>query len=129
LCFVNHAGGSGPVAAFVAAARRRGVSMPFVPCVAVITDRESLMVLERFPGLVVDPEVRRSVLDATDGREAGITAAVDEAMRMLAIEGVVGVNLSGSATAGPEEESATIMDQVATRIRERWPVSGAAPPR
>jgi 5,10-methylenetetrahydrofolate reductase len=122
-CFVNHAGGSGPVAAFVAAARGRGVTIPFIPCVAVITDRESLMVLERFPGLVVDPEVRRSVLEATDGREAGVTAAVDEALRMLAIEGVAGVNLSGSATAGPEDESAAIMDEVADRIRERLGVS------
>lgn len=123
-CFVNHAGGSRPVADFVAAARRLGVTIPFIPCVAVITDLESLVVLERFPGLVIDPEVRRSVLQAGDGREAGITAAVEEALRMLAIEGVVGVNLSGSATAGPEEESAAIMDDVAARIRQRLAVSG-----
>ena len=87
------------------------------PCVAVITDVESLVVLERFPGLVVDPEVRRSVLEADDGRAAGIAAAVLEARRMLAIDGVVGVNLSGSATAGPETESAAIMAEVAETLR------------
>jgi 5,10-methylenetetrahydrofolate reductase len=125
-CFVNHAGGSGPVGDFVAAARRRGVTMPFIPCVAVITDLPSLVVLERFPGLVLDPAVRRAVLEAADGRAAGISAAVEEAVRMLAIEGVVGVNLSGSATAGPEEESAAIMDDVAARIRQRVPVRRAA---
>lgn len=119
VCFVNHAGGSAGVARFVAAARRSGVTMPFVPCVAVITDVESLLVLERFPGLVIDPALRRSVLDAADGRAAGISAAVEEAMRMLAIEGVAGVNLSGSATAGPELESARIMADVAAAIRER----------
>jgi methylenetetrahydrofolate reductase (NADPH) len=118
-CFVNHAGGSEAVARFVAAARRRGVTIPFIPCVAVITDLESLVVLERFPGLVIDPTVRRAVLQAADGRETGIAAAVDEAVRMLGIDGVVGVNLSGSATAGPEEESAAIMDEVARRLRER----------
>jgi len=130
VCFVNHAGGSAPVATFVAAARERGVTIPFIPCVAVITDQASLLVLERFPGLVVDPDVRRAVLEATDGREAGITAAVDEAMRMLAIEGVAGINLSGSATAGPEAESAAIMDEVAARIRaRRVEVSAAEPSR
>lgn len=119
VCFVNHAGGSAGVATFVGAAQQLGVTMPFVPCVAVITDVESLVVLERFPGLVVDPELRRRVLEAADGRAAGIAAAVDEAERMLAIDGVVGVNLSGSATSGPEEESAAIMDEVAETIRRR----------
>ncbi|MGH9271074.1 MAG: methylenetetrahydrofolate reductase C-terminal domain-containing protein, partial [Ilumatobacteraceae bacterium] len=118
-CFVNHAGGADGVAQFVGAAREIGVTMPFVPCVAVITDVESLVVLERFPGLVVDPELRRAVLEADDGRAAGIAAAVQEAQRMLAIDGVVGVNLSGSATAGPETESAAIMAEVAATLRDR----------
>ncbi len=116
-CFVNHAGGADGVGRFVRAARAVGVTLPFVPCVAVITDVESLVVLERFPGLVVDPELRRSVLEADDGRAAGIAAAVQEARRMLAIDGVVGVNLSGSATAGPETQSAAIMAEVADRLR------------
>jgi len=118
VCFVNHAGGSAGVERFVVAARRRGVTIPFVPCVAVITDRASLVVLERFPGLVIDPALRQAVLDATDGRAVGIAAAIEEGLRMLRIEGVVGVNLSGSATSGPEHESARIMAEVATGIRE-----------
>ena len=118
-CFINHAGGSVGVARFVAAARAQGVTIPFLPCVAVITDRPSLTVLERFPGLVVDPVLRRTVLAAADGRAAGVAAAVDEALRMLAIDGVAGVNLSGSATAGPELESAAIMAEVAAAIRDR----------
>jgi len=125
VCFVNHAGGSAGVERFVTDARRRGVTIPFVPCVAVITDRASLAVLERFPGLVVDPALRRAVLGAADGRAAGIAAAIDEAARMLRIEGVAGVNLSGSATAGPEHESARIMAEVAAGVRERAP--GHAP--
>jgi 5,10-methylenetetrahydrofolate reductase len=119
VCFVNHAGGPAAVATFVDDARRAGVTMPFVACVAVITDATSLHALERFPGLVVDPEVRTRVLGASNGRAEGIAAAVDEAERMLAIDGVVGVDLSGSATAGPELESALIMAEVATAIRER----------
>jgi len=38
---------------------------------------------------------------------------------MLAIDGVVGVDLSGSATAGPELDSAAIMADVAAAVRAR----------
>jgi 5,10-methylenetetrahydrofolate reductase len=117
LCFVNHAGGPGPVASFVAAARAAGATLRFVPCVAVFTDAESLAVLERFPGLVLDPAERRRVMDSPDSRQEGVAAAVDQAERMLAIDGVVGVNLSGSACGGAEAESAAIMADVAAGIR------------
>ena len=40
-----------------------------------------------------------------------------QARQMLAIPGVVGVNLSGSATSGSEDESAAIMAEVARRLR------------
>ncbi|MET0327063.1 MAG: methylenetetrahydrofolate reductase, partial [Ilumatobacteraceae bacterium] len=102
---------------FVAAARAAGATLGFVPCVAVFTDVESLAVLQRFPGLVVDAAETRRVMASPDARQAGIDAAVDQAHRMLAIDGVIGVNLSGSATSGPELESAAIMAEVAARIR------------
>jgi 5,10-methylenetetrahydrofolate reductase len=117
LCIVNHAGGPGPVRDFVAACRALGVTMPFLPCVAVFTDARSAAVLQGFPGLVLEPDERRQVLTAADPREAGIRAAVAQAREMLAIPGVAGVNLSGSATSGPEEESAAIMAEVAARVR------------
>ena len=74
---------------------------------------------ERFPGLVVDPDGPQRVLASVDPRQTGIDVAVEQALAMLAIDGVVGVNLSGSATTGPELESAAIMAEVAGRIRER----------
>jgi 5,10-methylenetetrahydrofolate reductase len=126
-CFVNHAGGAAGVAAFVAAARRAGATMPFVPCVPVFTDLESLVVLERFPGVRIDPAVRRAVLDSSDTRATGIDAAVDVAEQMLRIDGVIGINLSGSATASSEADSAAIMDEVAARIRSRVSSSVAEP--
>jgi methylenetetrahydrofolate reductase (NADPH) len=119
VCFVNHAGGSDGVGRFVGAVREAGIEVDVIPCVAVFTDAESVRVLERFPGLVLDPAATQAVLEATDGREAGIGAAVDEARRMLAIDGVVGVNLSGAATSGSERDSAAIMAEVAGRLRER----------
>jgi 5,10-methylenetetrahydrofolate reductase len=119
VCFVNHAGGPGPVAGFVAAAREVGVSLAFIPCVAVFTDVMSAAVLEGFPGLVLDQHEREQVLGAPDPRRAGIDAAVAEAMQMLDIDGVVGINLSGAATSGSELESAAIMAEVAEGVRAR----------
>ena len=43
---------------------------------------------------------------------------------MLAIDGVVGVNLSGSATAGPETDSAAIMAEVAETLTRSVAVNG-----
>ena len=117
LCIVNHAGGPGPVRDFVAACRAIGVITPFVACVAVFTDAHSAAVLQGFPGLVLEPDECRQVLTAADPREAGILAAVAQAREMLAIPGVAGVNLSGSATSGPEDDSAAIMAEVAARLR------------
>jgi 5,10-methylenetetrahydrofolate reductase len=117
VCIINHAGGPETVHEFVAACRAVGVALPFLACVAVFTDAGSAAVLEGFPGLVLEHDERRRVLDSADPREAGIDAAVVQARQMLAIPGVVGVNLSGSATIGPEDESAAIMAEVARRLR------------
>jgi len=117
LCFVNHAGGVAAVSEFVAACRSAGATLGFVPCVAVFTDVQSLAVLNQFPGLVLDPAVTARVMGAADTRREGIDAAVDQAQAMLSIDGVVGVNLSGSATSGDELQSAAIMAEIAGRVR------------
>ena len=55
--------------------------------------------LQRFPGLHLDDAVVARVLAAPDPRAAGIAAAVAEARALLAVPGVVGVNLSGAGSA------------------------------
>jgi 5,10-methylenetetrahydrofolate reductase len=120
LCFVNHAGGPAAVAGFVTAARAVGATLPFVPCVPVFTDEGSAAVLSAFPGVEVDGHLVDRVLQASDPVEAGIAAAVEQALAMAAIDGVGGVNLSGGATSGPEHESAAIMAEVGRRLLDRW---------
>lgn len=117
VCFVNHAGGPAAVAAFVAAARAAGARLPFVACVAVFTDQASAAVLAGFPGLELEHGEVARVLGAPDPVQAGIEAAIGQARAMLAIDGVDGVNLSGSATGGSVEESAEIMATIATEVR------------
>jgi len=119
LCLVNHAGGPGPVADFVRAARAAGATIPFIPCVSVFTDEASAAVLTGFPGLSLEAGEVERVLGASDPVAAGIDAALGQARRMLSIEGVTGVNLSGAATAGSEEESAHIMATIGRELLAR----------
>jgi 5,10-methylenetetrahydrofolate reductase len=117
LCVLNHMSSPARVAAFVAAARAAGATLPFVAGVAVYTDGPSARLLQRFPGLHLDGAVVERVLAAPDPREAGIAAAVAEARALLAVSGVVGVNLSGSGSGRGEDEGARIKAEVAERVR------------
>jgi 5,10-methylenetetrahydrofolate reductase len=117
LCVLNHAGSPARVAGFVAAARAAGATLPFVAGVAVYTDERSARVLQRFPGLHLDDDRVERVLAAPDPRAAGIAAAVEEARALLAVDGVVGVNLSGMGSGRGEDDGARIKAAVATELR------------
>jgi 5,10-methylenetetrahydrofolate reductase len=106
------------VAAFVAAARGAGLTIPVIAAVAVYTDERSATVLQSLPGLELDAATVQAVLAAPDSREAGIAAAVAEARALLAIDGVVGVNVSGLASAAGWEQGAQVKAEVGHRIRE-----------
>ena len=57
------------------------------------------------------------MLAAPDPRAAGIAAAVAEARALLAIAGVVGVNLSGLASGRGELAGAEVKAAIAEEIR------------
>ena len=116
LCVLNHVSTPAAVDRFVTDARRAGATLPFVAAVAVYTDERSARVLQAFPGLNVDGAVVAEVLRAPDTVAAGIAAAVAEARALLAIPGVVGVNLSGLASGRGEDAGAEVKAAVATEI-------------
>jgi 5,10-methylenetetrahydrofolate reductase len=118
LCVLNHVATAARVAEFVTAARAAGATLPFVAAVAVYTDERSARVLQRFPGLGMDDATVERVLAAPDPRAAGIAVAVEEARALLAVPGVVGVNLSGLASGAGAEEGARVKAEVATAIRD-----------
>jgi 5,10-methylenetetrahydrofolate reductase len=118
LCVLNHVSSPARVAAFVSVAQQAGATLPFVAGVAVYTDEPSARVLQRFPGLHLDGAVVDSVLAAPDPRAAGIAAAVAEARALLAIPGVVGVNLSGVGSGTGVDDGAAVKAEVAGRLRE-----------
>jgi methylenetetrahydrofolate reductase (NADPH) len=115
LAVLNHAAVD-EVVAFAAGAGTAGVTLPLVAGVAVYTDERSAAVLQRFPGLHLDPARVAAVLRAPDPVAAGIEAAVTEARELLAVPGVVGVNLSGLASERGEVFAAGIKAEVGRRI-------------
>jgi methylenetetrahydrofolate reductase (NADPH) len=122
LAVLNHVGSPARLAAFAGAARAAGVTLPMIAGVAVYTDDRSAAVLQRFPGLHLDRAQVAAVLTAPDPEAAGIAAAVAEARALLAVHGVIGVNLSGMASERGTVHAAEIKAAVGRAI-----VEGAAP--
>lgn len=118
LCVLNHVRSPGRVAQFITAARAAGASLPFVAGVAVYSDEASARLLQRFPGLHLDDAVVERVLASSDPRQAGIEAAIAEARALLAVPGVVGVNLSGAGSGHGVDEGARVKAEVAARLRD-----------
>lgn len=118
---LNHAGPPADVERFVAAARAAGATLPVLAAVAVFTDEPGARTLQGFPGLHLDAGLVGRVLAAPDPVEAGIAAAVDEAVALLGIDGVAGVNLSGRGTSRDDLTAAQIKAEIGGRIRARVP--------
>jgi methylenetetrahydrofolate reductase (NADPH) len=114
---LNHVHSAADVAAFLTAARALGLTMPVIASVAVYTDERSAAVLTRLPGLEIDPTTVTAVLGAADPVAAGIAAAVAEAEALLAVPGVVGVNLSGLASGRGTAYAADVQAAIGVQIR------------
>ena len=114
---LNHVPVPALVAEFMHRARGDGLTIPVIAAVAVFTDPVSAAVLQGLPGLELDQQVVEEVLGAADPVEAGVAAAVDEALALLSVEGVDGVNLSGLASASGTRVGAEIKAEVGRRIK------------
>jgi hypothetical protein len=82
----------------------------------VVVDHASADLLESFTTLVLPDGFLSRVRDARDPRAEGIALAVALAEELLAIPGVVGVNLSGGRD-GAEEAFAEAEAEIARRLR------------
>jgi methylenetetrahydrofolate reductase (NADPH) len=113
---LNHASVAS-VTEFMVSASAAGVTIPVIAAVALFTDARSAAVLSALPGLELDPASVRRVLDDPDPVEAGLAAAADEGRALLGIPGVVGVNISGMASARGYIYAARLKAELARRIR------------
>jgi methylenetetrahydrofolate reductase (NADPH) len=118
IAVLNHVRSAAQVADFMAAARALGLTIPVVASVAVYTDARSAAVLTALPGLEIDPTTVEAVVTAPDPVAAGIEAALGEARSLLAVDGVVGVNLSGMASARGTAHAAQVQAEIGQRVRE-----------
>jgi 5,10-methylenetetrahydrofolate reductase len=114
---LNHAAVA-RVSSFMAEAAQAGVTIPVIASVAIYTDGPSAAVLSALPGLELDPAGVRDVLSHPDPVAAGIAAGAREARALLGIPGVLGVNISGLASARGYEFAARVKAELARRIRE-----------
>lgn len=117
ICVLNHVGTVDELEGFVRAARSAGVTIPIIAGVAVYTDEPSATTLAAFPGLNMDHRQIADVLASPDPVAAGIRAAVVEARALLAIDGVVGVNLSGPASARGPEFGAQVKAEIGNAVQ------------
>jgi 5,10-methylenetetrahydrofolate reductase len=114
---LNHVPTNAGVIDFLDAARAAGLTMPIVASVVLFTDERSAAVLSALPGLEISPARVEAVLGSDDPVEAGIASAVEEAIDLLAVDGVAGVNLSGLASARGVQAAAEIQAETGRRIR------------
>lgn len=114
---LNHVRSAAEVDAFLTAARALGLTIPVVAAVAVYTDQRSAAVLTALPGLEIESTAVEAVLAAADPVAAGMARAVAEAESLLSVEGVVGVNLSGMASARGVAFAADVQAEIGRRVR------------
>jgi methylenetetrahydrofolate reductase (NADPH) len=119
LVVLNHAGGAREVSAFLTAAADLGLTIPVLAAVAVYTDARSAQVLSTLPGVSLDEDRVERVLGSRDPRKVGVDSAVEEALEMLSLRQVAGVDLSGLASAGGVEHVAEVKAEVGRRIKEQ----------
>lgn len=111
VCFVNHAGGVEPVARFIRSSRALGVTLDFIACVPIVVDRPSAELLLSFTTLALPEGYLEGILAAEDTFRAGVDAAVSFGRRLLDVEGVSGINLSGGT---PSEDKLLFAEGLAT---------------
>ncbi len=114
---LNHVPEAVKLVEFLDTARAAGLQMPVIASVVVFTDERSAAALLGLPGLEIAPERLEAVLTADDPVAAGIAAAVDQAVELLGLPAVAGVNLSGLASARSVQDAAEIQAEIGHRIR------------
>ena len=114
--FVDHCGGSGPLADAVAALREAGFGGLVLCCVPVVTSAGAAEVVASFAADRLPPGYLDAIMSAVDPAESGVTAGARFAEAVLAVPGVDGVNLSAGAGPGQELAVTRAMAEVSRRV-------------
>jgi methylenetetrahydrofolate reductase (NADPH) len=119
--FVDHCGGPAQVAAATSELRATGFTGTVLACVPVVLNEASALVLLSFAAGRVPGGYVEGIVGAADPWTAGIAAAVQLSLAMLAAPGVDGVNLSGGTRPGDEVATAAALAETALSVRAQRP--------
>ncbi len=119
--FVDHCGGPTHVADATAELRAAGFAGTVLACVPFVLNQATALVLLSFAAGRVPTGYVEGIVAAADPRAAGVAAAVELSLQMLAMPGVDGVNLSGGTQPGDELATAGALAEIAVAVRAQQP--------
>jgi methylenetetrahydrofolate reductase (NADPH) len=115
-CFPQYAGDAADLAAFVARCRAAGASVPVLPGVPLVIDREGLDLIASFAAAALPTGFVAARASARDLRATGIRLAVAHGRELLELDGVGGVVVAGGWRRGDESAYAGALADVAGEL-------------
>ncbi len=116
LCLTQYCGDAGDVDEFVAACRDAGASVPVLPGVPLVVDRDGAEVLASFHAAKLPTGYVERLFAASDVRSEGIRLAIEYGESLLGVAGVGGVVVAGGARHGDEVAYAGALAAVAAAL-------------
>lgn len=118
VCIINHAGSATVVDTFIRATRAAGaLDLTFLVCVPLVASMAGLALLQTFTTLALPPGYLATIERANDPQAASVDEAVRYATDVLAIDGVVGIDLSSAIPLGDEDAAISAIVSVCRAIR------------
>lgn len=116
IALLQYTGDVGRLGDFIAEVIERAPAMKVIPGIPLVIDIQGAEVLASFTAAEFPAGYIRAVVDAGDPRAAGIAAAIEFGEAVLAIPGVAGITVTGSATSEREVDYCRALGTVSTAL-------------
>lgn len=115
-CLTQYCGDADEVADFIALCRDAGATVPVLPGIPLVVDRDGAELLASFHAAKLPTGYIERLFAADDVRAAGIELAIDYGTQLLQVDGVGGVVIAGGARLGDEVAYARDLATVAAAL-------------
>lgn len=115
-CLTQYCGDAADVAEFIALCHDAGASVPVLPGVPLVIDRDGAELLASFHAAKLPIGYLERLFNATDVRAEGIRLAIEYGQQLIALPGVGGVVVAGGARLGEEAAYARDLAIVAAEL-------------
>ncbi|MFT4052138.1 MAG: methylenetetrahydrofolate reductase C-terminal domain-containing protein [Microbacterium sp.] len=116
LCLTQYCGDADEAAEFVELCRAAGATVPVLPGVPLVVDRDGAALLASFHAAKLPAGYLGRLFAARDVRAEGIRLAIDYGRQLLEVAGVGGVVIAGGARLGEEAAYARDLATVAAEL-------------